>query len=208
MGNEFLKKIARKEPFYKRNQARVCTFYAKGLCNRGIECPYRHEIANKSDLSNQNYHDRYFGINDSVAVKMLAHQFHTSSPKLIVNSNTKTIFIRHVKADIIEKDIREVFYSYGEIDKIKVLPSNNCAFVTYYSRQAVETAILNFSTSFSIKGITLTLSLEIPKKQISSYDKLTPESIPTHLLKSIWGTSLPNFSNFETRRTPYDAMDP
>merc|ERR1712113_742986 len=89
----------------------------------------------------------------------------------------------------------------------------NCAFVTYYSRQAVEIAILNFSTSINIKGITLILSLVIPKKQIS--DELKSESIPIfqistsiYLLKSIWGTTLPNFSNLKKRGMPYDAINP
>ena len=58
--------------FYsQRNMAKICSFFAKGSCNRGAECPYRHEMPTGGDLANQNYKDRYYGVNDPVANKML-----------------------------------------------------------------------------------------------------------------------------------------
>jgi hypothetical protein len=41
-GREMLKQLARTEPYYKRNRPHVCSFFAKGDCNRGTECPYRY----------------------------------------------------------------------------------------------------------------------------------------------------------------------
>jgi pre-mRNA-splicing factor RBM22/SLT11 len=55
----------------QRNQARVCTFFARGECTRGAECPYRHEMPITGELANQNMKDRYYGVNDPVANKML-----------------------------------------------------------------------------------------------------------------------------------------
>ena len=40
-GREMLKQLARTEPYYKRNRPHICSFYAKGDCNRGSDCPYR-----------------------------------------------------------------------------------------------------------------------------------------------------------------------
>ena len=91
-GREMLKQLARTEPYYKRNRPHVCSFYAKGECNRGSDCPYRydyfpfpcvydrttsiglyrHEVPEKNELSKQNIQDRYFGQNDPVARKILA----------------------------------------------------------------------------------------------------------------------------------------
>lgn len=69
-----LKSLARTDPYYKRNQPKVCSFFVKGQCNRGDECPYRHELPSQSDrdLGNQNLTDRYHGRNDPVAKKLLA----------------------------------------------------------------------------------------------------------------------------------------
>ena len=40
-GKEMLKQLARTDPYYKRNRPHVCSFFVKGECNRGSECPYR-----------------------------------------------------------------------------------------------------------------------------------------------------------------------
>jgi len=70
--NEVLAKLARKGPYYKRNRPHVCSFWVKGECKRGEECPYRHEAPNDPEdpLSNQNIRDRFYGTNDPVADKM------------------------------------------------------------------------------------------------------------------------------------------
>ena len=34
-------KLARTDPYYKRNRAHLCSFWVKGECKRGAECPYR-----------------------------------------------------------------------------------------------------------------------------------------------------------------------
>lgn len=70
--SELLTKLSRKAPYYKRNRPHVCSFWVKGECKRGEECPYRHESPNDPDdpLSIQNIRDRYYGINDPVADKL------------------------------------------------------------------------------------------------------------------------------------------
>lgn len=59
--NETLMKIARNSPYYKRNQAHICSFWVKGECKRGEECPFRHEKPSDPDdpLSDQNLKGRF-----------------------------------------------------------------------------------------------------------------------------------------------------
>jgi pre-mRNA-splicing factor RBM22/SLT11 len=71
-GKEMLKQLARTDPYYKRNRAHVCSFFVKGECNRGTECPYRHEKPVDNDLARQNIQDRYHGRNDPVAKKIMS----------------------------------------------------------------------------------------------------------------------------------------
>ena len=72
-GRELLKKLQRKQPYYKRNEAHVCSFWVKGECKRGEECPYRHEMPKDPNgpMAKQNMKDRYYGVNDPVAEKMM-----------------------------------------------------------------------------------------------------------------------------------------
>jgi pre-mRNA-splicing factor RBM22/SLT11 len=39
--NEMLRKLARSQPYYNRNMPHICSFFVKGECARGEECPYR-----------------------------------------------------------------------------------------------------------------------------------------------------------------------
>lgn len=74
--NNALLRMARREPYYKRNRAHLCSFFARGECNRGDECPYLHEMPRDKDdpLAKQNIKDRFYGKNDPVAAKMLGGQ--------------------------------------------------------------------------------------------------------------------------------------
>lgn len=54
-----LRRLARTTPYYKRNLPRVCSFWRKGECKRGDECPYLHqELFTDSTLAAQNIRDR------------------------------------------------------------------------------------------------------------------------------------------------------
>jgi pre-mRNA-splicing factor RBM22/SLT11 len=62
-GQDILKQISkqRTDPMgdkYKRNRPHLCSFYAKGECNRGDACPFRHELPIKNDMAKQNIKDR------------------------------------------------------------------------------------------------------------------------------------------------------
>ena len=39
--SDLLLKLARTTPYYKRNRPHICSFWVKGECKRGDECPYR-----------------------------------------------------------------------------------------------------------------------------------------------------------------------
>uniref|UniRef100_A0A7S1IQP6 C3H1-type domain-containing protein n=1 Tax=Eutreptiella gymnastica TaxID=73025 RepID=A0A7S1IQP6_9EUGL len=69
-----LTRMQRTTPYYKRNRAHICSFYVKGECNRGQECPYRHEMPEGGELAVQNIKDRYYGVNDPVAKKIFRIQ--------------------------------------------------------------------------------------------------------------------------------------
>jgi len=69
-GVKGLMKMRRTTPYYKRNRPHICSFYVKGECTRGQECPYRHEMPDQGELADQNVKDRYYGVNDPVAKKI------------------------------------------------------------------------------------------------------------------------------------------
>ncbi len=42
--SDLLKKLARTQPFYDRNRPHICSFWVKGECKRGEECPFRYVL--------------------------------------------------------------------------------------------------------------------------------------------------------------------
>ena len=71
--HEALLRLNRNRANYARNLPKLCSFFARGECTRGSECPFRHEMPRDKDdpLAKQNYKDRYYGTEDPVAAKLL-----------------------------------------------------------------------------------------------------------------------------------------
>eukprot|EP01089_Gocevia_fonbrunei_P017610 TRINITY_DN5763_c0_g1_i1.p1 TRINITY_DN5763_c0_g1~~TRINITY_DN5763_c0_g1_i1.p1 ORF type:complete len:423 (-),score=57.21 TRINITY_DN5763_c0_g1_i1:54-1175(-) len=162
--SETLKKLARTQPYPKRNEARICTFFIKGECNRGNECPYRHEVPNQDeDLANQSMHDRYYGTNDPVAEKLLKKVgLGVEAP---ADRSITTLYIGGFSTQIKEADLRSVLNTYGEIANLKLLAPKHCAFVTYTTREAAEKAVTALQPEITVNGVKLNFTWPKPKSQ-------------------------------------------
>eukprot|EP01126_Amoeba_proteus_P064185 TRINITY_DN894_c0_g1_i30.p1 TRINITY_DN894_c0_g1~~TRINITY_DN894_c0_g1_i30.p1 ORF type:complete len:313 (+),score=54.75 TRINITY_DN894_c0_g1_i30:57-941(+) len=152
-------RMARTAPYYERNRAHVCSFFVKGTCNRGISCPFRHELPldDKGDLAHQNIKDRYYGVNDPVAKKLL-QKAGTSQVVPPDDAGITTLYIGNVDSRISESDLRDHFYYFGEIVSIARVPQQHCAFVEFSTREAAEAAIAKLYNSLIVNGVFLRLS--------------------------------------------------
>ncbi|KAI8047354.1 uncharacterized protein B0P05DRAFT_566218 [Gilbertella persicaria] len=136
---DILSKLARSEPYYKRNRAHLCSFYVKGECKRGDGCPYRHEKPTEGDTPKQNIRDRYHGTNDPVASKLLNRaRGHGLTPP--EDQNITSLFVTGVEPDIQQEDLRGFFYVFGDIKSIVMAPKTKCAFVNFTTRASAELA--------------------------------------------------------------------
>lgn len=164
-----LQSMARMEPRYERNLPKLCSFFAKGECNRGSKCPFRHEMPrDRNDpLSKQNTKDRFYGTNDPVAAKMIWKKKQLEEQRreqrLAANKDSNgnridgderavaTCYVRFDTRDertqniqISEQDVRDQFYSHGEIVSIRMHQQNG-AFVEYSTGSAAEVAIISMN---------------------------------------------------------------
>lgn len=140
---ELLMKLARSTPYYKRNRPHICSFWVKGECRRGEECPYRHEKPTDPDdpLADQNIKDRYYGVNDPVAEKLMARA--STMPKLEPpeDKTITTLYVGNLGDKLTEDDLRDHFYQFGEIRSVTILSKQQCAFVQFTTRSAAEAAV-------------------------------------------------------------------
>ncbi|XP_060560587.1 pre-mRNA-splicing factor RBM22-like [Ruditapes philippinarum] len=140
--SDMLLKLARTTPYYKRNRPHICSFWVKGECKRGEECPYRHEKPTDPDdpLADQNIKDRFYGLNDPVADKLMNR--YSSMPKLESpeDKTITTLYVGGLGDKVTEKDLKDYFYQFGEIRSINVVAKQQCAFVQFTSRSSAEAA--------------------------------------------------------------------
>lgn len=157
-GKEMLKQLARTDPYYKRNKPHVCSFFVKGECNRGTECPYRHETPVQNELSKQNIQDRYHGRNDPVAQKILnthAKNMGLTPPE---DKSITSIFLTALPATATEESIRtQVVKSLPNADPAQIksvvhVTKSRCAFVNWKDRPSAEIAAAAWSNGFEVDG--------------------------------------------------------
>ncbi|KAF8402854.1 hypothetical protein HHK36_010945 [Tetracentron sinense] len=155
--NDTILKLQRTTPYYKRNRAHVCSFYVRGECTRGAECPYRHEMPMNGELSQQNIKDRYYGVNDPVAHKLLNKAGEMPSLVAPEDESIKTLYVGGLDARVTEQDLRDYFYAHGEIESVRMVLQRACAFVTYTTREGAEKAAGELLNKLVIKGLRLKL---------------------------------------------------
>lgn len=146
-----LREMARMEPQYERNLPRLCSFFARGECDRGSACPFRHEMPqDKNDpLANQNTKARFFGTFDPVANKILEQRDQRKEDDF--ERSRATMYVRFpVNVELTETQLRDVLYAYGEIISVRCQP--NQAFVEYSQPEAVELAIANTNGKELVAG--------------------------------------------------------
>lgn len=141
----------------KRNQARVCSFFIKGCCNRGLECPFRHSTSVLGHRIQQNYSDRYNGINDPVAYRMLSRIANMPPLNPPSDKSIKTIFLGNITNRITAEMIKKKFYFYGEILRIQMLYRRKCAFVSFSSRSEAEKAVMTMGSHVSVQGHSIVI---------------------------------------------------
>ena len=152
-----LQDMARMEPRYERNLAKLCSFFAKGECDRGANCPFRHEMPrDRNDpLAKQNTKDRFYGTSDPVANKILGRKRREESEQKKEDEEQgydkarATLYLRF-QGDppfpaLSEGEIRDCFYSYGEIVSVRAQADRGQAFVEYTQPEAAELGIASMN---------------------------------------------------------------
>lgn len=157
--DDMLSKLARTAPYYKRNRPHICSFWVRGECKRGEECPYRHDKPSEPDdpLSEQNIKDRYYGVNDPVADKILKRAAALPTLPTPEDKTITTLYVGNIGEHLTETDIKDNFYQFGEIRQITTVPRQQCAFVQYTKRSAAELAAEKTFNKLVLGGRRLTI---------------------------------------------------
>lgn len=123
----------------------------RGECKRGVACPYRHTNITDQDLESlkkgygsieNKIRERYHGINDPVATKILSKiKEKPTVPDEPEDPTITTLFIGGVSDEISQSELHQKLEVFGKIVTLKLLFKNQCGFVCYNSRQSAIQAM-------------------------------------------------------------------
>ncbi|KAF4576753.1 Pre-mRNA-splicing factor slt11 [Pleurotus pulmonarius] len=182
VGKEMLKQLARTDPYYKRNRPHVCSFFVKGECSRGNECPYRHEKPENNELSHQNLQDRYHGKNDPVARKIMSTHADNMGLKAPEDQSITSLFLSSLSTDSTELSIRtHVVKSLPSIQPAQIksivhVAKSRCAFVNFKDRPTAETAAQAWSNGLDIDGTVVSIKWGRSRSSAKPPPTTTPAS--------------------------------
>ncbi|KAJ7063402.1 hypothetical protein C8F01DRAFT_1132880 [Mycena amicta] len=164
-GKEMLKQLARTDPYYKRNRPQLCSFYVKGECTRGDECPFRHEMPAGDQNQNiqKSIQDRYHGRNDPVAQRIMTTHAETQGLKPPDDPTITSLFLPSVPASSTEQSIRTfVLRSLPSVDPSELksivhVAKTKCAFVNFKQRSIAEAAAYAWANGLEVDGEHITV---------------------------------------------------
>ncbi|CAN0523536.1 unnamed protein product, partial [Ectocarpus sp. 8 AP-2014] len=110
---------------------------------RFTDSPFcRHEMpTDRADpLAHQNIRDRFYGQDDPVAAKMMARQDDLPKLEPPEDEGISSLWLGNMADYITPEDLRDAFYSFGELRSIRIVPGKDFAFVQFTTRQAAEAA--------------------------------------------------------------------
>lgn len=163
-----LERLKRDPTNYSRNRAKICSFFVKGECKRGAECPYRHEMPDEGHqgFSLKNIRARYHGRDDPNAKKMLDRMKGEDGREGNVppaDTSITTLFVGGVGDDVGEEDIKKALGG-GVLKGVKKIGARNCAFATFKTRQGAEAAMASHAGGLKVGEKMLTLLWGKPKR--------------------------------------------
>lgn len=149
----------------ERNLPPPCSFYAKGTCKRGSECPYRHVLAVERTTSLKSYRNRYYGTDDPAAQAII-----NKNPELkdainregsiaaLATSRDRTIkslFVMGLRDGVDGAALEEFFGREATVEAVKLVAEGTGAIVTFKTRLEAEEAAQDHLGSVEIAGVRL-----------------------------------------------------
>lgn len=148
-----------------RNAPLPCSFYAKGTCTRGSECPYSHILTTeKSHTSLKSYRDRYYGNDDPAAASILEknpelattidREGSAASIQKPEDRTIKSLFVMGIREGLTAEDIKEHFLA----ESVKLVADGAAAIVSFKTRLDAEESAEDNLGMIEIKGVRVKVS--------------------------------------------------
>lgn len=158
----------------------ICLFFARGCCYLGKKCSYLHRLPSDKDY--------YPPTQDCFGRDKTADYKDDMSGVGSFNRSNRTLYIGgiHMSKNI-ENILTKHFQEFGSIDKIRVLYSKGCAFVTFRletEAQFAKEAMLNQSLDDN-EVLSVRWASEDPNPEAQKQEKRRLEELAINTVKNL-----------------------
>ncbi|KAF2862510.1 hypothetical protein K470DRAFT_255801 [Piedraia hortae CBS 480.64] len=188
-----------------------CLFFARGLCPKGSDCEYLHRLPNsrigKTDGRGGQFGDMFPSNVDCFGRdKFSDYRDDMGGVGTFLRIN-RTLYVGRIHVtDDIEEVVARHFQEWGQVERIRVLPSRGVAFVTYvhlanaeFAKEAMAHQKLDHDECLNVRWATVDPNPAAQKREHRRLEEEAAEAIRSVLSASVVA---------ETEGRPYNGADP
>lgn len=162
-----------------------CLFFARGLCPKGQDCEYLHRLPN-SRLGKEGGLGDIFPSNVDCfgRDKFSDYRDDMGGVGSFMRVN-RTLYVGRIHvSDDIEEVVARHFQEWGQVDRIRVLPSRGVAFVTYthlanseFAKEAMAHQSLDHEETLNVRWATVDPNPQAQKREARLVEEQAAEAI-------------------------------
>ena len=184
-----------------------CLFFARGLCPKGQDCEYLHRLPNNRQGKEMGLGDVFPSNVDCFGRdKFSDYRDDMGGVGSFMRVN-RTLYIGRIHVtDDIEEVVARHFQEWGQVERIRVLPSRGVAFVTYvhlanseFAKEAMAHQSLDHNETLNVRWATVDPNPVAQKREVRRIEEQAAEAIRRALPASY-------VAELEGRR--YDGAEP
>jgi len=130
--SQALLKLARSEPYNIRDRPSITSYLKNGTSGDVVQSTSSYSASSTDETE--------------------------TKPQPIEFQDMKSVFLGGITPFISEQDLRDRFYTFGEIKTVKIWKKKQSAFVTFGTHEAAESAINQCHLNLVIKGVKLVVA--------------------------------------------------
>ncbi|KAK5017354.1 Pre-mRNA-splicing factor [Cryomyces antarcticus] len=162
-----------------------CLFFARGLCPKGQECEYLHRLPNSRTEKEGGLGDIFPSNVDCFGRdKFSDYRDDMGGVGSFMRVN-RTLYVGRIHVtDDIEEVVARHFQEWGQVERIRVLPTRGVAFVTYthlanseFAKEAMAHQSLDHAEVLNVRWATVDPNPAAQKREVAKIEEQAAEAI-------------------------------
>lgn len=162
-----------------------CLFFARGLCPKGQDCEYLHRLPNSRIGKEGGFGDIFPSNVDCFGREKFSDYRDDMGGVGSFMRVNRTLYVGRIHVtDDIEEVVARHFQEWGQVERIRVLPSRGVAFVTYvhlanseFAKEAMAHQSLDHNETLNVRWATVDPNPAAQKREVRKIEEQAADAI-------------------------------